>query len=69
MKNEILKCIKRTDAENAGLKPGLCTDPLIINDIYKRQQTFNVLTNCISVIDENFDYLNENENKILIMIK
>ena len=39
---------------------------LIEPDIYKRQATFRVLQNCVSIIDDNFDIDKESEQKIII---
>lgn len=39
---------------------------LIENDLYKRQAVFKILQNCISVIDDNFDLADEEENKKII---
>ncbi|MBQ2827695.1 MAG: TFIIB-type zinc finger domain-containing protein [Clostridia bacterium] len=36
------------------------------SDIYKRQATFKVLQNCISIIDDNFNFEKEEENKAII---
>ena len=39
---------------------------LIESDIYKRQATFKVLQNCVSIIDDNFDVDKEAEQKKII---
>ncbi len=39
---------------------------LISSDIYKRESDFNVLKNCISLIDDNFDFSQEEEQKAII---
>lgn len=42
---------------------------LIEDDIYKRQQVFKVLTNCVSIIDDNYDVENsEKEEEIIKQI-
>lgn len=39
---------------------------LIDSDFYKREATFKVLQNCVSIIDDNFDVEKDEENKIII---
>lgn len=39
---------------------------LIESDIYKRQASFKVLQNCVSILDDNFDIEKEEENKNII---
>ena len=39
---------------------------LIENDLYKRQAVFKVLQNCVSILDDNFDLADEEENKRII---
>ena len=39
---------------------------LVESDLYKRQAAFKVLQNCVSIIDDNFDIQNEEENKQVI---
>lgn len=39
---------------------------LVDQDIYKRQQIFKVLTNCVSVLDDNYDPSKSEENKAII---
>lgn len=45
---------------------GKAKSSLVENDIYKRQQAFKVLTNCVSIIDDNYtvDKAAENETAI-----
>ncbi len=40
---------------------------LLEQDIYKRQQAFKVLTNCVSVVDDNYDPEKSDENREIIM--
>lgn len=39
---------------------------LVDGDIYKRQQVFKVLTNCVSIIDDNYDPQKAKENELAI---
>jgi len=39
---------------------------LVDADIYKRQQVFKVLTNCVSIIDDNYNIQNAKENEVAI---
>lgn len=45
---------------------GKAKNSLINSDIFKRQATFKVLTNSISIIDDNFDVKKESENRKLV---
>jgi protein-arginine kinase activator protein McsA len=40
---------------------------LVDDDIYKRQQIFNVLSNCVSIIDDNYDTAKEEQQKEIIL--
>ena len=39
---------------------------LVDNDIYKRQQIFKVLTNCVSIIDDNYNIEKREQNQSVI---
>ena len=39
---------------------------LVDGDLYKRQAVFKVLQNCVSIIDDNFNYEKEEENRKII---
>lgn len=41
---------------------------LVETDIYKREAAFKVLQNCVSVIDDNYDYSDDNELNVLFQI-
>ncbi|MBE6900311.1 MAG: hypothetical protein E7479_06580 [Ruminococcaceae bacterium] len=45
---------------------GKAKSSLIDADLYKRQATFKVLQNCVSIIDDNFSIEKEEENKKII---
>ena len=40
---------------------------LVDGDLYKRQAAFKVLTNCVSIIDDNFDVAKEEEERKIIL--
>ncbi|MBR6941250.1 MAG: TFIIB-type zinc ribbon-containing protein [Clostridia bacterium] len=45
---------------------GKAKQSLIVSDIYKRQAAFNVLTKCVSIIDDNYSIENEEKDKLII---
>ncbi|MBR1763582.1 MAG: zinc ribbon domain-containing protein [Eubacterium sp.] len=45
---------------------GKAKTSLVSSDLYKRQAAFKVLQNCVSIIDDNFDVDNEEEQKKII---
>ena len=45
---------------------GKARSSLVDADIYKRQAAFKVLTNCVSLIDDNFKIINESKEKEII---
>lgn len=45
---------------------GKAKNSLTVEDIYKRQAAFNVLNNCVSIIDDNYTLENEEEEKEII---
>ncbi len=47
---------------------GKAKNALVSSDIYKRQAAFKVLQNCVSIIDDNFDYNRESDLKIVEQI-
>jgi len=47
---------------------GKAKQSLIESDLYKRQASFKVLKNCVSIIDDNFDVNKENNKDIILEI-
>ena len=47
---------------------GKAKKSLVESDIYKRQAAFKVLTNCVSIIDDNFDAQKNDNEKIVAQI-
>lgn len=45
---------------------GKAKSSLVDSDLYKRQAAFKVLTNCVSIIDDNFDVEKEEDNRLIV---
>lgn len=46
---------------------GKAKKSLVESDLYKRQAAFKVLTNCVSIIDDNYDIKDDETNKQMVM--